>query len=789
MSNTTGGEHTQTQALPLALRVASGGKVKKVRSPEKVLNGFVWLVAVLERLGNATGTLAFTWATVILLGGYPTVLRSNDDFLYAIIIVFLEALSDQPIFRLTLIEFQFVALSLVSLGNFQIPAAVLRVVLASIRLHTQNYTANDGKDNNNKDPSSEKNLKTSMNIFYGIVLVQGILYIIACLVELFSSIPRRRLIRRVGFRGQLGVEYVNRYYAYALEKCMQGPMLAPTRISLVNFATDSIDSDSSKNRLYGVQVLHSLLKKDQLRTITISKLTTSTKTIATLFSMLAWTSHGDAETRLFAAKVTAELAGSLRIVHIPGAMQLVASLLDTDDYHLHKTRQHFLLIDIQDAQEQCSTIQQGEHNSSLLQYWKRMAIYCFIPADEPSTKDKQSCCLHTCWKRMTKLWSIPGEEPPSDKDCLPMQGLLILERLANFDAENCMEICKATSLITKVIDFTSYKNYQTSVRNEAQQVILAGLSLRMLRRLATTKGKPGVTLRQRILEHPFILSNLAEILGDRDSSHELKELAAEILKHLAMDRNASENIGRIRVIISSLMHEFLSRGGASSNTDSTHLLRKIAGQALAMLAMESVNNCLVMLMEPGYVFIRELTTMIHGDKYKYTAASLLVNMCEHARHKLSNSDLNDLCHTLREVLEGIMDAEGAELEVLISLSSQICRAIPEDFARELDHGQIKERFVERLVTVLHANMRPCAHCPSIRRVIVEHTIHLIECNSRYAKDFDKYRMVEALSMMERTPSMAENYRLLSGDAGFMEHRTPLYTLVARAKELMNREWV
>ncbi|KAG8093085.1 hypothetical protein GUJ93_ZPchr0012g21369 [Zizania palustris] len=190
-----------------------------------------------------------------------------------------------------------------------------------------------------------------------------------------------------------------------------------------------------------------------------------------------------------------------------------------------------------------------------------------------------------------------------------------------------------------------------------------------------------------------------------------------------------------------------------------------------------------------YVFMRELTTMIHDDNYKYTAASLLGNMCEHARHKLSNSDLNDLCHTLREVLEGIMDAEGAELEVLISLSSQICRAIPEDFARELDYGQIKERFVERLVTVLHANMRPCAHCPSIRRVIVEHAIHLIECNSRYANDFDKYWMAEALSMVERTPSMAENYRLLSGDAGFMEHRTPLYTLVARAKELMNREWV
>ncbi len=37
------------------------------------------------------GTLAFTWATVVLLGGYPTVLRPDDDFWFATTMVFLEA--------------------------------------------------------------------------------------------------------------------------------------------------------------------------------------------------------------------------------------------------------------------------------------------------------------------------------------------------------------------------------------------------------------------------------------------------------------------------------------------------------------------------------------------------------------------------------------------------------------------------------------------------------------------------------------------------------------------------
>jgi hypothetical protein len=146
------------------------------------------------------------------------------------------------------------------------------------------------------------------------------------------------------------------------------------------------------------------------------------------------------------------------------------------------------------------------------------------------------------------------------------------------------------------------------------------------------------------------------------------------------------------------------------------------------------------------------------------------------------------CSFPTQVLEGLMDAEGAELEVLIGLSSQICIVIPENFVRELEHGQIKEKFVKRLVNALNANKRPSAHCPSIRRVIVQHGIYLMEFNSCYANDFRKCGMVEALSMVEVTPSRAENYRLFSGDAGLMEHNTPLSTLVARAKELMGREW-
>ena len=140
-----------------------------------------------------------------------------------------------------------------------------------------------------------------------------------------------------------------------------------------------------------------------------------------------------------------------------------------------------------------------------------------------------------------------------------------------------------------------------------------------------------------------------------------------------------------------------------------------------------------------------------------------------------------------QVLEGIMDAEGRELEVLVGLSSQICNVIPVDFARELEHVHVKDRFIKRLVYALNSNMIPTAHCPGIRRAIVEHTICMMECNPEYASCFKECWMMEALLMVERTPSRAEKYRFFSGDAGLMEHSITLSVLVARAKELMGHE--
>ncbi|XBI99465.1 hypothetical protein VPH35_019540 [Triticum aestivum] len=483
---------------------------------------------------------------------------------------------------------------IVSFGNLQIPAAVLRIVLALVRLKAQSYYGHD-EHVDKKILGDKTNLVPSLNIFYGMVLGQGILYIVACILDVFSCILLRCLARGARFRGPRAVEYVNLYYAYAFEKCMDGAVFARKKISLIAFAMDSLKSDSPKMQLYGLRMLHIFLKNEPIKTKAISKLATSTKTVTVLFNMLGWTSEGDANIRSFAAKVIAELAGSLRVVSVPGAMQLIASLLDT--VHQQKIKDPLLDIGSLEA-EQDTLIQQvamDEQRTPMLKWLKQMAVYCLmLEAD-------------------TKCWYIPEEEPSTDQDLLPVLGMLILDTLASFDIENRVEINRSTGLISKIIDFTSNRTDMTNI-SETDQALLKGSSLKLLRRLASTRGKFGVTLRQEISEHPFLLSNLAAILEDSGSSQELRELTTEILRNISMDANTRDEIGKIRVIISRLMHAFLNREAASSTYSDK--LRKVAGQALAVLAMDSANNCLVMLAEPGYVFIKELAFMIHGDMYR-----------------------------------------------------------------------------------------------------------------------------------------------------------------------------
>jgi hypothetical protein len=411
------------------------------------------------------------------------------------------------------------------------------------------------------------------------------------------------------------------YYSRVYEQCIAGGVLAPKITQLTIFAMDFTNSDSANNQLYGVQMLHSFLQKEPSKVLLLSKLSTSMKTVRTLISMLGWASPQDAAVRLFAAKVINDLANTLQAVAIPGSMQNISSLLGTDN---QMKRQSPLLYTYGSQEERQDTAVD-------------------IGDDEEGRQDPLA---HTSSRQNSRMlrprqWMTcfsTEEELFTDQDLLPVLAMSILERLAHCGPESCEEICRANNLIPKITEYT----------NEIHDKILKGSSLKLLSRLSITGGEIGITLRKKISEQPCLLRNLAEILDDIEGSQEMKKLATEILRNLATDRNTRLGIMHIGVITSRLIHAFLARH-PQSNPYSDRSLQITAGQALALLAMES-ENCSLMMKEPGYVFIRELIVMIQDDRYnRYVAASILRNLCLNARDMLSISDMAELSHFLRKV--------------------------------------------------------------------------------------------------------------------------------------------
>ncbi|KAL6896587.1 hypothetical protein ACP4OV_007159 [Aristida adscensionis] len=670
------------------------------------------------------------------------------NFCMFVALVMMVFMYDNPIYQRIMISYQIYAILAVSFGNLQIPAAATRVLLSLLRLLAEDYCCDDPTN------SAKKNLVPSLIIFYGMVLGQGILYIVACMLEIFSFIPRRSLVHQGGFRGQWSVESINFYYGYALEKCMERNVLASKKISLINFAMDSLNSGSQKMQLHGVRIMYSLMQREPMRTRLLSKLAISTKTMATLINMLGCSSPEDATTRLFAAKVTVELAKSLRAFTMPGTVQIISALLDIGNQQISRNP----LLDTDYAQVNTTT---------------QLSKLTILSNKRPGYTDVGNGFLNYAQFPRKRL---------ADYDFLPALGISIIDNLASCDQDNCVEISRASGLIPKIIGFTSYCRSGTTYTSTEQKILMES-SLKLLHRLTSINGEIGIVLRHKVSKHPFLLRNLAAILKQGRRRQELRKLAAGILRNLAIDDNTRQAIGRNRVVITSLMHAFLTQEGTLS-ADDDRLLRKVAGQALAMLAMDNVNNCLAMLRETGYEFIKELTSMIYADRYRCLAANLLRNMCLHARSELRELDLKELSYILRKVLERIMEVESAELETLIGLSSQICRLIPEDFAQQLENCHMKERFVKRLVDVLNANMEPSADCPRIRRVILEQAIHMMEHDSHYANCFDNCRMADAMSMVEETASEAENYRIFMGDVGLIESGKPLMSLVVRSRQLL-----
>lgn len=89
-----------------------------------------------------------------------------------------------------------------------------------------------------------------------------------------------------------------------------------------------------------------------------------------------------------------------------------------------------------------------------------------------------------------------------------------------------------------------------------------------------------------------------------------------------MDIAARKEIGRIKLVMAKLVHVFLGKD-ESLNRYYNYSLRKLAGEALAMLTMENTHNCLTLLTYMPNNIIQDLTDMLHEADYRVISGTIL----------------------------------------------------------------------------------------------------------------------------------------------------------------------
>ena len=289
--------------------------------------------------------------------------------------------------------------------------------------------------------------------------------------------------------------------------------------------------------------------------------------VTRLVEMLNWKDLQEEEIRRSAAEILSKLAGkkqnSLRVAGISGAMESISSLLE-------------------------STRSSGE-----------------APDEIGEKKSFHEHDLHYDFCRFNNL------------------GLLILKKLAK-DHDNCGKLGNTRGLLPKIIDFTHVDQvllWEENAEVARSQVLTLKRSLQLVKMLASTTGHTGKCLRREISEIVFTVSNVRDVLRHGGRYPKLQKLGIGILTNLALDTEARERIGGTGGVLKELFNIFFKTHGDDGNQG---CVRIAAGEAIAMLVLESKGNCLHAL---RLGVMGRLVEALEVPLIRVNAARVLRNLC------------------------------------------------------------------------------------------------------------------------------------------------------------------
>ncbi|XP_027338780.1 uncharacterized protein LOC113852649 isoform X2 [Abrus precatorius] len=753
-----------------------------VRAPEKKLTLFALRLAVLEKAATSLGTLGFIWATVVLLGGFAITL-DKTDFWFITIILLIEgtrifsrshelewqhqatwSIADAGInsFRMLRSTSNFVLQSMKSLWRanvtpryrdntsirtptrtwissdvpllpyakwfflsrhiskllywLQLLSAIACVVLSSTKLIKHNY------GDVAKGDTDKRNRESALNIFYALALAEALLFLIEkaywewkiSYCELLDEVNRECEL------GPSGLVSIRRFFYDAYSRCVNGSIFDGLKMDMVCFAMDLLASNSPDEELIGARILRQFAVSERFCDDTLQKIGISISVVERLVEMLNWTDHKEEEIRLSAAEILAELAGkkqnSLRIAGIPGAMESISSLLQTNRN-------------------------------------------CIPAADEIGEKE------------------LIFDHPSYSYWTFNHLGLLILKKLAH-DHDNCGKIGNTRGLLPKIIDFTHAE--ERLLKNEnvtPSQILTVKRSLQLVKMLASTTGTNGKHLRREISEIVFTISNVRDILRHGEKHPLLQKLSIEILTNLALEEEATERIGGTGGVLKELFNIFFKDYTVSEKDVTT-----VAGEALAMLALESKSNCHRIL---KLKVLERLVESLRVPLLRVNAARILRNLCTYSGSECFKQ-LRGVTAAAPTILQAIMSQENKLQEVMVGLAASVFTFMTSSESSTVfeESGITEAELANKLIQILKKHQYPPTKVPRIRRFVIELAIWMMKDKAENIQTFKDMRMEEVLEGVLETTSELESFNVFSGTVGLNRHNLTIHSLVETALNLL-----
>eukprot|EP00253_Pinus_taeda_P012890 PITA_12890 len=784
----------------------------KAAAPEKKLTLVALRLAILEKAATGLGTLAFAWATVVLLGGFAIVLDTPDFYFVTIILLiegarifsrsgelewqhettlsvaslrddarrmsnrfynggtsilrlfckcflgntnpsrrieenvrssaeFTAGVDDHGILKRTwstskvkLVPYTGWLFISKNVSRFlfwlQLFAASTCVVMSLVRLSGQNFGSVSGNEH-------KKNRKLALNIFYGLALAEALLFLLEKAYWQWKIVAMKLLTEvneEYGFDDS-ELHTVRRFFYDAYSLCVKGSVFDGLKMDFVTYSAELVQSDGGHGQRTGTRILCALVNSDRFAEETLRAIGTMSEVVERLIEMLNWSNHHEQEIRRAAAEIITKLVRTnrncIRVAAIAGSMESIASLLyDT----------------------------------------KQIEVHCRDFAKR---------------RNLHRQYGDPcsGEYEYS---VFSLLGLRILKNLAK-DHVNCAKIGSSKELLPKIIGLA-----EINPNTRESEIKTVRLAVHLVRMLASSTGFTGKILRKEICEIVFAISNLRDILHYREiSTNGLQILAIDTLTSLALDDAGRESIGSTGGVLRDLFSMFFMEKSVISEGQYVATMTKLvgkAGEALALLSLESKHNCrrIISLKLQGRTkydsnIIVKLISVLEDEIQGIHAARILRNLCSYT--ETDYAELREVTAIAAQVVKSSIEKRGAHQEAAIGLAAQIIKfMIKSDFDHVFKESMTNRSLVLELLEVLRRHPRPSKEVPSIRRFSIELLIGVMQMNR--AAIVMRSELEVALKGVLETTSELESYSTFSGSMGLSRHRLPIQSLVESAMELL-----